>query len=444
MDYRKLLHIPQKCFHKLMNHHLSLIGAAASLPLFGMATAFAVAQNGAQPVKPEVLQKEVTEQLTLPAFSFNESATRYWRDEAIKRGDTIARVLNRLGIRDSEANRFLHSSPLSKDLLKLKTGATLSVQTNDLGELFGLRFLNDDENGEQVLVAIEKVNGEWQASADPIATEAVQTVRSLLITRSVGAALAKAQVPRDIRAQLTEIFADQFNINSLGKGDRINLVYETLLYNGAPIAAGNLLAVEIQRSGKLHQAFYFAHDSESGAYYDALGKPIKQGFSHQPVANARISSGFGFRKHPILRSLRLHSGVDYAAASGTPIIAPADGTMVKVERQNGYGNMVEIRHNQKMTTLYAHMSRFAPGARSGKSVKAGEVIGYVGSTGRSTGPHLHFEVRINGQAVDPATNALPTPGLSATQLAEFKSGNQALTAHLKLLRELPTNIALLD
>ena len=293
-------------------------------------------------------------------------------------------------------------------------------------------------------MAIEKVNGEWQASADPIATEAVQTVRSLLITRSVGAALAKAQVPRDIRAQLTEIFADQFNINSLGKGDRINLVYETLLYNGAPIAAGNLLAVEIQRSGKLHQAFYFAHDSESGAYYDALGKPIKQGFSHQPVANARISSGFGFRKHPILRSLRLHSGVDYAAASGTPIIAPADGTMVKVERQNGYGNMVEIRHNQKMTTLYAHMSRFAPGARSGKSVKAGEVIGYVGSTGRSTGPHLHFEVRINGQAVDPATNALPTPGLSATQLAEFKSGNQALTAHLKLLRELPTNIALLD
>ncbi|UGA37471.1 hypothetical protein JOS77_26270 [Chromobacterium haemolyticum] len=127
-----------------MNHHLSLIGAAASsLPLFGMATAFAVAQNGAQPAKPEVLQKEVTEQLTLPAFSFNESATRYWRDEAIKRGDTIARVLNRLGIRDSEANRFLHSSPLSKDLLKLKTGATLSVQTNDLGELFGLRFLNE-------------------------------------------------------------------------------------------------------------------------------------------------------------------------------------------------------------------------------------------------------------------------------------------------------------
>ncbi|RBH35611.1 hypothetical protein C3F00_045380, partial [Pseudomonas sp. MWU13-2860] len=128
---------------------------------------------------------------SLPAFSFSESATRYWRDEAIQRGDTIARVLNRLGIRDSEANRFLHSSPLSKDLLKLKTGATVSVQTNDLGELFGLRFLNDDENGEQVLVAIEKVNGEWQASADPIATEAVQTVRSLPITRSVSAALAK-------------------------------------------------------------------------------------------------------------------------------------------------------------------------------------------------------------------------------------------------------------
>ncbi|RBH51121.1 M23 family peptidase, partial [Pseudomonas sp. MWU13-2860] len=108
------------------------------------------------------------------------------------------------------------------------------------------------------------------------------------------------------------------------------------------------------------------------------------------------------------------------------------------------GNIEETRHSQKMTALYAEMSKLAKGARAGKSVKAGEVIGYVVSTGRSTGPHLHFEVRINGQAVDPATNALPTPGLSSTQLAEFKSGNRQLTAHLQLLRELPTNIALLD
>ncbi|OWY40445.1 peptidase [Xenophilus sp. AP218F] len=443
MDYRKLLHIPQNCVGKLINHHWSWLGIAAALPLFGMATAAAVASNAqTEPEPPEVQQ--VVERLALPAFEFQQSSTRYWRDEPIKRGDTIARVLNRLGIRDSDANRFLYSSPLSRDLLKLKAGATLSVQTNDAGELYGLRFLNDDENGEQVLVALENKNGVWQASADPIVAQSVETMRGLTVKRNAVAELNQLKVPADIRNQLEEIFADQFSLASLKAGDRINLVYETLLHGGSPVGSGNLLAASIRRDGRDYQAFYFAHDSESGAYYDAAGKPVKQGFSRQPVAATRISSGFGWRKHPILRTMRLHSGIDYAASSGTPIVAPADGTLAKAERQNGYGNMIEIRHNAKTTTLYAHMSAFAKGMKAGKAVKAGEVIGYVGSTGRSTGPHLHFEVKINGQAVDPATNALPTPGLSSTQLAQFQTKSSALTARLNLLGSIPTNVAMLD
>ncbi|WP_440216808.1 peptidoglycan DD-metalloendopeptidase family protein [Chromobacterium piscinae] len=444
MDYRKLLHIPQKCASRLVNHHLSWLGIAACLPLLGTATAFAVA-NGAKETLPEqVRQQQVIERLALPVFHFADSQTRYWRDEAVKRGDTVARVLNRLGVRDNEARAFLYTSPEAKDLLKLKVGATLTVQTNDAGELFGLRFLQDDDNGEQLLVALEKRDGKWQASADPVAAESVETVRSITLKRGAAAELAAARVPADIRNQLSEVFSDQFELSSLKTGDRINLVYETMVYAGTSIASGNLLAVSIERAGKLHQAFYFAHDSESGAYYDSEGKPVKKGFSRQPVASARISSGFGLRMHPILRSLRMHSGIDYAASAGTPIVAPADGELVKVARENGYGNVVMIRHNAKLTTLYAHMRGFGKGIQAGGKVKAGDVIGYVGSTGRSTGAHLHFEVRVNDQPVDPATNALPTPGLSKTQLAQFDAKKQVLSARLDLLQNIPVNVAQID
>ncbi|WP_434626663.1 M23 family metallopeptidase [Chromobacterium sp. CV08] len=445
MDYRKLLHIPQKCANRLVNHHLSWLGVAACLPLLGTATAFAVA-NGAKETQPEqIQQQQVIERLALPEFRFVDSRTRYWRDESIKRGDTVARVLNRVGIGGAEVRELLYGdSPQAKKLLKLKVGATLTVQTNDAGELFGLRFLQDDDNGEQLLVALEKRDGKWQASADPVAAESVETVRSITLKRGAAAELAAARVPADIRNQLSEVFSDQFELSSLKPGDRINLVYETMVYAGTSIASGNLLAVSIERAGRLHQAFYFAHDSESGAYYDGEGKPVKKGFSRQPVGGARISSGFGLRMHPILHSLRMHSGIDYAASAGTPIVAPADGELVKVARENGYGNVVMIRHNPKLTTLYAHMRAFGKGIRAGGKVKAGDVIGYVGSTGRSTGAHLHFEVRVNDQPVDPATNALPTPGLDKTQLARFDARKQVLSARLNLLQSIPANIAQID
>ncbi|POZ60423.1 M23 family metallopeptidase [Chromobacterium alticapitis] len=445
MDYRKLLHIPQKCAGRLVNHHLSWLGVAACLPLLGTATAFAVA-NGAQETEPaRIVQQKVVEQLSLPPFRFADSQTRYWRDESIKRGDTIARVLNRVGVRDDETRRLLYGdNAQAKNLLKLKVGATLSIQTNDSGELFGLRFLQDDDNGEQVLVVLEKRDGKWQASNDTVAAESVETVRSINIKRNAASELATANVPADIRGQLAEVFADQFDLSSLGAGDRINLVYETMVYAGSAIASGNLLAVSIERQGKLYQAYYFAHDSESGAYYDAAGKPVKKGFSRQPVAGARISSGFGLRKHPILRTLRMHTGIDYAASAGTPISAPADGVVVKAARESGYGNVAMIKHNAKLTTLYAHMRAFGKGVKPGLKVKAGDIIGYVGSTGRSTGAHLHFEVRINDQPVDPATNALPTPGLGRTQLAQFNAKRVQLSAKLDLLQNIPVNVAQID
>lgn len=419
------------------------LAAAAVLPFLGVVTAVAVAPGQSEPAIVAV--KQVSEVLTLnPVLPAGKDNVRYWREERVQRGDTVSRLLSRLGVDSSEANRFIHNAPVSKDVLKLRAGATLSVEIDDSGELFGLRFLNDDENGEQVLVAIEKKDGQWQASAEAPETETIQTVRSVTLRTSASGALAQAGVPAEVRAQLSEIFSDQIDFTKLGKDDQINLVYETVYYKGSAIAAGNLLAAELVNRGQRYEAYYFAHDSETGAYYDGAGKPLKKGFSHQPVSNARISSGFGMRFHPILRSLRMHQGIDYAATTGTPIIAPADGTIQAMESQSGYGNVVILRHNQKLSTLYAHMSRFESKLKSGSQVKAGDVIGYVGSTGRSTGPHLHMEVRINGQAVDPSTTALPVPGLSASQRLAFRQQSVKLAAKLQLLRETPVAVAQSD
>ncbi|MCL6263212.1 M23 family metallopeptidase [Craterilacuibacter sp. RT1T] len=445
MDYHKLRALPQKMTRFFMSHKLAWMGAAAALPLFGIVTTVAVAAGPGNNTEPSITVEQVSERLSLPEFKRTSiDKTPYWREAQMQRGDTLGHVLSRLGIQDGEARKFLYSSPLSKDLLKLKAGATLSVQTNDNGDLFTLRFLNDDENGEQVLVLLEQVNGVWQASADPLPTETIQTIRSASVRTSATGALAQAGVPVEVRAQLADIFADQFDLDALRRDDKINLVYQTLLFNGMPISTGNIEAVEIIKDGVSHQAFYFAFDNESGAYFDAQGLPLKKGFSVQAVKNARISSGYGFRFHPILKRMRMHKGIDYAAGSGTPIYAPSDARVLSVERQSGYGNVVKLAHSQKITTLYAHMSRFATGLRAGQQVKAGDVIGYVGSTGRSTGPHLHMEVMIAGQTVNPSTTTLPARGLSAAQRQSFKRDSSQLAMNLKLLRSLPVNVAQLD
>lgn len=446
MDYRKLQAIPQKMAGFIANHKFAWLGVVAALPLFGVVTTVAVAadeKSAAEQPLPTVQQ--ISERLALPAFtSTTPDTTRYWREAQIQRGETLGHLLNRLGIGDADARRFLYSGSVPADVLKLRAGATLSVQTNDKGELFTLRFLNDDENGEQILVVLENRGGVWQASTDPLPTETIATVRSVEIKGSAYGALAQAGVPSEVRAQLSDIFSDSFDFKSLKRGDRVNLVYQTMYYEGMPISSGNIDAVEIVKGGERHSAFYHAFDSETGAYFDENGKPLKKGFSLQAVKGARVSSGYGFRFHPILKRMRMHKGIDYAAPTGTPIYAPADGRVASASRDSGYGNVVRLAHSKGITTLYAHMSRFAPGMKSGKTVKAGEVIGYVGSTGRSTGPHLHMEVRVGGDTVNPVTVAMPARELTRAEKGKFAANQKLLETRLALLRALPVNVAQLD
>jgi murein DD-endopeptidase MepM/ murein hydrolase activator NlpD len=208
--------------------------------------------------------------------------------------------------------------------------------------------------------------------------------------------------------QVARVFATDIDFHSeLRKGDRLAVAYEMIYDSGELVAPGRILAAEFVNAGRAYHAVLFTDDEGNEGYYSLDGSNRAKAFLRSPVEFSRVSSGFGGRVHPIFKNWRAHTGVDFAAPSGTRVIAAADGTIVAAGRRGGYGNAVEIRHGGGITTLYAHLSGFARGMRAGSRVRQGEPIGYVGSTGFATGPHLHYEFKISGVHQDPMKVALP-------------------------------------
>ncbi len=419
----------------------SLLGIL--MPISGAVTAYAVTEP--MPVNEVFKAERVVEELPavyVDAATFQGS---YWTEEVAQNGDSLADILTRLNVPADSIKKILGKAPTGSDVKQLPAGLTVSIRLDSMGDATDIQFFNDDDNGEKNLVAIEKVNGKWQGSTSALETEALPSLRSVVVKTSARGALAQAGVPVEVRESLNELFGDIVSLDSLSSGDSIRLLYNSLYFRGQEIATGDIVAAEITKSGKTYQAYYFDQgDEQQSSYYDQNGKPLKQnGFINQPVQYSRISSPYGVRFHPVLRTVKMHTGIDYAAPSGTPIYAPADGVIVYKGWKGGYGHTVMLQHSNGAETLYAHMSAYAPG-NAGATVRAGSVIGYVGSTGRSTGPHLHYEVRVNGQHVNPATLALPTPKLNTADMAKFRSQQAAASGTLAAVRNLPVTVAQLD
>ncbi|UOO81826.1 peptidoglycan DD-metalloendopeptidase family protein [Uruburuella testudinis] len=417
----------------------SLLGIL--LPVSGVMTAYAVTEPLPQPALYQA--ERITEELPAVYIDNGSFQGSYWTEEAVEPGDTLTEVLTRLGVPQASIKKVLAKSPIDTKLKQLRAGQTVSVRLDSSGDITDIQFFNDDDNGERNLVAIEKVNGQWQASASAVEMETMPSLRSVIVRTSARGAMAQAGIPVEIRESLSEIFSGSLDIGSLSSGDTIRLLYNSMYFRGQEMATGDILAAEIVKNGKTYHAYYFGQDDDQGgSYYDQNGKSLsKGGFSTQPVSYTRISSPYGVRFHPVLRTVKMHTGIDYAAPTGTPIKAPADGVMTFKGWKGGYGNTVVLQHSNGVETLYGHMSAFSP---AGGSVRAGDIIGYVGSTGRSTGPHLHYEARVNGQAVNPATVALPTPKLSQTDMAAFRKQQQTAGNILATVRDLPVTVAQLD
>ena len=419
----------------------SLLGIL--LPISGAVTAYAVTEPlpSAELFKAERIVEE------LPAVYVDTGTFQgsYWTEEVAQSGDSLADILVRLNVPADSIKQILSRAPIGSGVKQLPSGQTVSIRLDSMGDATDIQFFNDDDNGEKNLVAIQKINSKWQGSTSQIETETLPSLRSVIIKTSARGALAQAGVPVEVRESLNELFNNIVSLDSLSNGDSIRLLYKSLYFRGQEMATGDIMAAEITKAGKTYQAYYFDQgDEQLSSYYDQNGKALKQtGFINQPIQTTRISSPYGVRFHPVLHTVRMHTGIDYPAATGTPIHAPADGTVTFKGWKGGYGNTVMLQHSNGAETLYAHMSAFTPG-NVGSSIRAGSVIGYVGTTGRSTGPHLHYEVRVNGQHVNPATIALPTPKLNNINMADFRKQQKTSSSTLAAVRNLPVTVAQLD
>ena len=370
----------------------------------------------------------------------------YWRDEEVQEGDTLPMVLARIGVSEQNIQDFVQNSPINLKALKLNEGKIVSARIDENQNVTDIQFFND-EDGERNLVAIEYAEGKWQMRKTEGETTTLPSLRSVVITSSVSGALGQAGVPIDVRITLKEIFADKINLDKLPEGSSVRVLYESLYFRGQEVATGNVLAAEVTANNHTYYAYYFENgDADNGGnYYDENGEPLRQGFGGLPIESyTRISSPFGIRVHPITHTVRMHTGIDYAAPQGTRVLAPSDGVVSFRGWKGGYGNAVMLTHDTGMETLYGHLSAFISGVDVGTRVNSGAVIGLVGSTGHSTGPHLHYEVRINGQPVNPATVALPTPQLATADRAALQIYRGKVDEVMQAVRGLPVMVSQMD
>lgn len=423
-------------------YHLWAGVVVAGVSLFSMVAAFGTAPDS---VEIRDYQRTVVEQLPLVAQASQvpEGDSSFVREERVQRGDTVAALLSRLGVQDEQAFAYLRQQPETQALFRqLRPGKVVTARTSESGDLLALTFpLNGPKDNA---LFVEKRGGKLQAD-EQVQTLAPQVVmKSGEIRTSLFAATDAIGLPDGIATQMADIFGGDIDFHrDLRKGDSFSVVYEMLFNQGQPARTGRILAAEFNNNGKVFRAVWFESKDGQG-YYTAEGKNIRKAFLRSPLEFSRITSGFSqSRLHPIHRTWRAHKGVDYGAPIGTRVRATGDGIVEFVGRQGGYGNLIVIRHQGRYTTHYGHLNGFATGIRKGVRVSQGDVVGYVGSTGWATGPHLHYEFRINNVHQNPLAVALPSaPPLASRQMADFKAHADPLVYRLDRIRGM--NLVLLD
>ncbi len=412
------------------------IGAAVVLALSGAIAAFATISPGSDAellvAKTAVLEPFAIdhEQGLMPA------PTAFVREERFQRGDTHASLLARLGVSEEDAKQALRA----RVLWQLRTGYTVTAQVDAEGVLLGLSYLSGRDN----LVRVERDGERFLAAEESAPLETHVAMKAGVIRSSLFAASDTAGIPDSVAIQLADVFGGDIDFHrDLRKGDRFSVVYEQHYVGGRPVHTGRVLAAEFLNQGKRLRAVYFDNDNGKGGYYAPDGKSLRKAFLRSPLEFSRVSSGFGMRRHPFMKDWRAHQGVDYAAPSGTRVRSVGDGVVEFAGNKGGYGKVVILRHQGQYSTVYAHLSRFASGLHRGTRVLQGEAIGYVGSTGWATGPHLHYEFRIGGVARNPLAITLPAAlPVPKQEMAAFREQAEPLDAQLELLAD--TNLALLE
>jgi murein DD-endopeptidase MepM/ murein hydrolase activator NlpD len=353
------------------------------------------------------------------------SETRLWTAVNVENGQTLGQIFNAQGITSAQMMAVLGQMPSAAALTRLSPGEQLGLRRDGAGQLTAIQFDAGAEGRIQVDVDADGNVSERNLSGS---IEKRIRVASGVIEGSLFGAGDAAGLSDMAILQMAKVFGYDIDFaQDLRKGDRFSVVFEEHYRDGEPMGTGNILAASFVNRGKRFDALRYQRPDGDAEYYDSNGRPLRKAFIRTPVEFTRISSRFASaRRHPILGTVRAHKGVDYAAPSGTPIIAAADGRVATAGWQNGYGNAVVIDHGEGRSTLYGHMSRYAAAAKRGTYVRQGTIIGYVGMTGLATAPHLHYEFRIGGVHRDPLKVTLPPPQPLPTGLLALFKQNTAI------------------
>ena len=390
----------------IQRHPKRVTAAIAAFMLTAGGGAFAVASFGPDPANLPIRT------LTQPIASLADGSTladltelndfSLYRTEYTRASDTPESLLKRLGVEDPGASAFLRSNDLVRQHILNRSGRLVSAETSNDHQLRKLtvRWIQDENSSNfQRLVLERQDDGEFAATVSTAPLTTNTRLTGATIHTSLFAATDDAGLPDAVAIQLTDIFSD-IDFRRLHKGDRFSVIYETLEADGEFLRTGRVLAAEFKNRDKLYQAMWFEEPGERGSYYAMDGSSLRRAYLNSPVEFTRISSNFAMRKHPIHGTWRRHLGTDYAAPTGTKVRTVGDGVVDFAGWQNGFGNVIFVKHaNASHVTVYAHLSRID--VKKGERVEQGQAIGAVGSTGWSTGPHLHFEFRVNGVHQDP-------------------------------------------
>ena len=355
--------------------------------------------------------------LPLPEI-MNGAETPFVLETTMRRGDTLSALLARLGVKDVEARGFIASRSAALHYLRPETKVV--ARTSRQGRLYLLNAA-DPRDEKALNVARDKQGLTIQEEA--LSLETRIAIGAGNVHSTLSAAMETAGLPEDVAGALPAVFGSRGDfLRKLKRGDHFSVVYEVLSHQGAPYRNGRILAAEFSSAGKTNAAYWFAESNGKSGYYSADGRSLRENFLRSPVVYFRISSGFVEREHPVLKKWIQHKGIDFSAPVGTPVQATANGVVDFVGDMRGFGNFIVLRHGKTVTTAYGHLDGFAEGLKKGDAIHQGDVIGFVGQTSWATGPHLHYEFRINGAHKDPLTTDVTTalaPG--SPQLAEFRA-----------------------
>lgn len=428
-----------------LTQHPRSVSAAVVVALAGFAaTAFGLAPLALD--DSVFIQRTVTQSIApngmaaqLEALAVHDISL--YRSDLTRSSDSANSLLRRLNVNDPAAAAFLRSNVMAKTLLNGKGGKMVRVSTGASGKLEELIARYPTESPEMrethfTRLTVSRVAGQFTANIETAPLAAQVRLGSGTIRNSLFAATDASRIPDPVAVQMAEIFANDIDFRrELRRGDTFSVVYEALTADGESItwnqSSGKVLATEFVSNGKAFSAVWFKETvSGKGAYFDMAGLSKIRSFLASPMEFSRVTSGFAMRMHPILNTWKQHKGVDFGAPTGTDVRSVGGGVVDFAGKQNGYGNVVEIKHTHERSTLYAHLSRID--VRQGQRIEQGSVIGAVGATGWATGPHLHFEFKRAGMQVDPTDIARASETIAVSPAAKTRFAQMAMTVKAQL------------